>query len=176
MIIMLTDRCHGLHRIFLFVLIGVAGCNAPDNQDKTTMTGEKTATAKPMLTDLDGRSINLQQFKGKTIFLNFWATWCKPCIYEMPSIKNAQDKLSKADVVFLLASNENADEIREFEKMYNYNFNYLKVVNLEELGVEGLPTTYIFNPRGELVFSETGYRKWDDSTNIEMILKINDQK
>ncbi len=176
MITMLANRCKALREMLLVVLIGAVGCNGPDNRDKAAMPEEKTAITKLMLTDLDGRSIDLEQFKGRTVFVNFWATWCKPCIHEMPSIKNAKAELSKTDIVFLLASNESPDEIREFEKIYNYNFNYARVVNLEELGVEGLPTTFIFNPRGDLVFSETGYRKWDDSTNVETILKINGQK
>ena len=47
---------------------------------------------------------------------------------------------------------------------------------MEELNIDALPTTYIFNPKGELVYSEIGFRKWDSPTNIEMISKINDQK
>lgn len=176
MITMLPDRFKVLRKIFLIVLIGVIGCNAPGNQEKAPITEEKTHLTRIFLTDLDNRPIKLEQFKGKTIFVNFWATWCKPCIHEMPSIRRVQDSLGKSGIIFLLASNESSDEIREFEKINKYNFNYARVINMEELGVQGLPTTYIFNPRGELVFSETGYRKWDDSTNIETILKINNQK
>ena len=165
-----------MRNLLLIVLIGISSCNEAKEEKKVSVPEEKKAIAKVVLTDLDDQSIDLNQFEGKTIFLNFWATWCKPCIFEMPSIKRVQDSLSKNGIVFLLASNESSDEIREFEKNYNYNFNYTKVVNLEELGVQGLPTTYIISPEGKLVFSETGYRKWDDSINIEMLLKINNQK
>lgn len=164
-----------MRKIVLLILIGFTGCNQAKVKE-SPVSVDKSAPDKILLTDLNGQTVALTQFKGRTVFINFWATWCKPCIKEMPSIKIMQDKLSTTDIVFLLASNESPDEVREFEKIYNYNFNYVTVVNLEELGIEGLPTTYIFNPGGELVFSETGYRKWDDSTNIEMILKINNQK
>ena len=176
MIAMLANRSISLRKMLLVLFIAAAGCTGLGDRNGAATPEKKTSIAKPMLTDFDGRSIDLEQFKGRTIFLNFWATWCKPCIHEMPSIKSAQAGLSKTGIVFLFASNEDADEIKDFEKIYNYNFNYVKVRNLEELGMEGLPTTYIFNPRGELVFSETGYRKWNDSANIKMILKITEQK
>ncbi|HUC83092.1 MAG TPA: TlpA disulfide reductase family protein [Flavisolibacter sp.] len=161
--------------VLLAMLIAICGCTAPDQQ-KTTIPKEKRLIAKPMLTDLDSKPIDLAQFEGKTIFLNFWATWCKPCIYEMPSIKRAQDSLHNRGVIFLLASDESSEEIREFQKNNTYHFNYARVMNLEELGIQGLPTTYIFSPAGELVFSETGFRKWDDSSNMAMILKINSKR
>ena|SRR5688572_3238035 len=164
-------------RIIGFVFFaGFFACQDGIKEEKPIASEKKNAITDVVLTDMNNQPINLEQLKGKTVFINFWATWCKPCIQEMPSIKNAQEKLRKTDIVFLLASNEPGDEIIEFEKNYNYNFNYAKVTNLEELGVIGLPTTYIFNQRGELVFSETGYRNWDDTSNIEMILKINSQK
>lgn len=165
-----------MRNLLLILLIGIGSCKEAKEERNALVPEEKEAIAKVVLTDLDNQSIDLKNYEGKTIFLNFWATWCKPCIFEMPSMKRVQDSLSKNGIVFLLASNESSDEIREFEKNYNYNFNYTKVVNLEELGVQGLPTTYIISPEGKLVFSETGYRKWDDSINIEMLLKINNQK
>lgn len=152
----------------LLILALFFGCNAP---------GDKAvAISKVVLTDLEGRSIDLGQFKGKTVFINFWATWCKPCIQEMPLIKKVQDSLSKNGIIFLLASEEDSDNIREFENSYNFNFNYARVLNLQELDIYGLPATHIFNPQGARKFAETGYRKWDDSVNIAMILKINSEK
>lgn len=76
----------------------------------------------------------------------------------------------------MLASDETPDQIREFKEHYPFNLNFVRLVNMEELSLDGLPTTYIYNPKGEKVFAETGYRKWDDSSNIEMMLKINNQK
>lgn len=165
-----------MRNILFILLIGVGGCKESTKEKEATLLQENKGFAKVRLTDLNNQPINLDQFKGRTIFINFWATWCKPCIQEMPSIKNAQELLSKNGIVFLLASNESPDQINEFKNDHDYNFNYVRLVNMEELNVEVLPTTYIFNPKGELAFSEMGYRKWDDSSTIEMILKINVQK
>lgn len=165
-----------MRKILLILLIGISGCKETKKENETVPLQEKKPITNVRLTDLNNQPINLDQFKGRTIFINFWATWCKPCIQEMPSIKNAKELLIKHGIVFLLASNESPDQINEFKNDHDYNFNYVRLVNMEELHVEVLPTTYIFNPKGELVFSEMGYRKWDDSSNIEMILKINVQK
>ncbi len=53
-----------------------------------------------------------------------------------------------------------------------YKFHYVHLENTEQLKIQALPTTFIFNGKGELKFSESGFRKWDDATNIELITKI----
>lgn len=165
-----------MRKILFILVIGISSCNEQAGNKKKQPVGDQKTLVKVKLTDLDGRPISLDQFKGKTIFLNFWATWCKPCIREMPSIDSAQKLISEEGVVFLLASDETPDQIREFKEYYQFNLNFVRLANMEELSMEGLPTTYIYNPKGEKVFAETGYRKWNDSSNIEMILKINSQK
>jgi thiol-disulfide isomerase/thioredoxin len=163
-------------RNILFVLfIAISSCQEPA-ETKTENAESKKVTDSIKLADLEGNPIYLSQYRGKTVFLNFWATWCKPCVYEIPSIKNAKDILTNKEIVFLLASDESLEQINDFKKSNYPDLNYVRLLNLEEQRFDALPTTYIFSPTGELKFAETGYRKWDDSTNIEIILKINNQK
>ena len=162
--------------ILFTILLGWMACNEPASDKDTKPENDQKKITTVKLADLNGRPINLDQFKGRTIFLNFWATWCKPCIREMPSIDSAQQLLGKNGVVFLLASGETPEQIQEFRQHYPFNLNFVRLTNMEELNMDGLPTTFIYNPKGEKVFAETGYRKWNDSTNLEMILKINNQK
>jgi thiol-disulfide isomerase/thioredoxin len=152
------------------LLLLVLGCKGRD-KDKDVIDSD-ISFDKVNLTDLENNPISMGQYKGKTIFINFWATWCKPCIAEMPSIQNAQDVLRNEGVVFLLASNESIEEINSFRNAHNYNFNYTRIDNSEELNIQGLPTTFIFDQKGQLVFSEMGARKWDEKDNIDMVLKI----
>lgn len=161
--------------ILLVLVISIVSCKEPLKEKNTKPEPERNDTERVKLADLDGQHIQLDQYKGKTIFLNFWATWCKPCIREIPSIKAAKDSLSKEGIVFLFASDEVPELIKEFKTDHNPDLNYVRVLNLEELNIQGLPTTYVYNPNGQLVFAETGYRKWDDSANIQMLLKINNQ-
>lgn len=158
------------------LFIAISGCTGPASENQKLSIQEKKITPVVKLVDLNDQPVDLDQFKGKTVFINFWATWCKPCIREIPSIDSAQKLLTKKEVVFLLASGETADQINEFKKEHNSGLSYVRLLNPEELAMEALPTTYIFNPKGELAFSETGYRKWDDKGNIELILQINNQK
>lgn len=145
--------------LFLLVLLACSG-------------GKETDIAKIKLKELNDQPIDFAQYEGKTVFVNFWATWCKPCIQEMPTIENAQNDLKNENVIFLFASNEDLDQIVAFKKRRAYNFHYVLLENMEELRIQSLPTTFIFNSEGKLKFSETGYRKWDDPDNIELITKI----
>ncbi len=138
-------------------------------EDSATKKETKSELDKIQLTELDGTPIDLNDYKGKTIFLNFWATWCKPCIQEMPSIANAMEKVNKDDVVFLFASTEEAEEIRSFKEKKPFPFHYVKVNNFETLDIMTIPTTFIFNSKGKRVFNEMGYRKWDTKQNISII-------
>ena len=94
----------------------------------------------------------------------------------MPSIQEAMKRLKNEKIEFFFASDETAEQIEGFKAANNYDFNYVKVGNLGELNITGLPTTFIFNPNGELVFSEMGYRKWDDKANISLILNTGELK
>ena len=66
------------------------------------------------LTDLSGNAVSLQDFQGKHIFLNFYATWCAPCRKEMPDLINASKKLTADDVLFIAVSDEDVGKIKRF--------------------------------------------------------------
>ena len=161
-----------LRKISIALLFGIVGC-VGDNKDKSAShTEENLEIGKLALKDLNDHVINLKEYKGKIIFINFWATWCKPCLEEMPSIQKAQEILKDKSIIFLFASDELAEQIENFKSEHDYNFNYVRTENLAELNILALPTTFIFDINGKLVFNEMGYRKWDDKTNIDLILKI----
>ena len=160
------------HAITIAFLIGITGCNDAVKTEPDSSAQVIREIDKIKLSNFEGKVISLKQFEGKTIFINFWATWCKPCVKEMPSIKEAQNILKNEEVIFLMASSESAAQIEEFKKNHEYSFDYVRIENSEEMNVQTLPVTFIFNSKGNLVFSEAGLRKWDDKNNIDMILKI----
>lgn len=152
-------------------LIGLSGCN-DRIKEKSSPSELNREIDKVRLTDLNGKPTSLNQYEGKVVFINFWATWCKPCLEEMPSIQEAQNILQNEKVIFVMASNESAEQIGEFSKQHDYKFIYVRIENSEEMNVQSLPTTYIFNAKGARVFSESGSRKWNEKNNIDTILKI----
>ncbi len=155
-----------MKHIYILLLIGlITQCTSSDKKSDSTLNSIA-------LTDLSGKSVSLDLYEGKTVFINFWATWCKPCIQEMPTIATMMEKFKSDKVVFLFASNEDLDQIEKFEKKHSFGFHYVRVDNFEKLNIQALPTTYIFNSDGELEFSEVGFRSWDSAENIELISKI----
>jgi peroxiredoxin len=104
------------------------------------------------LTDLDGAPQSLNQYRGKIVLLNFWATWCKPCTTEMPAMQACYDKLQDKGFV-VLAVNELEDDakVREHTKQYGHTFPILmdrdnKVAN--QFGVYGLPVSVFIDEKG----------------------------
>ena len=156
---------HPVLTLWIFTVL-LLGCSSK-NKEKNTIRLDDIK-----LSTLSGEKIDMEEFKGKTVFINFWATWCKPCVQEMPTINSAQSMFNDNDVVFLFASNEEIDRINAFSTKHPYEFRYVKLENMEELKIQALPTTFIFDSDGELQFSETGFRMWDEQTNIDLISKI----
>jgi len=152
------------------LLIVTSACGTSSNENKQDLTLENTAAVTTLpkidrikLEDLEGNEINLSDFKGKRVFLNLWATWCKPCIAEMPSIDRAFQHLKNEDFVFLLASDEKMEKIRRFvEKRGDFSFQFVHMINsVYDLEVVALPTTLIINRNGEIVYEKAGAREWD---------------
>ena len=155
--------------LLAFIIIA---CNDSKKQESKPVPPSQIEVDKVKLTSLTGKSIDMKQYKGKTVFINFWATWCKPCLEEMPTIKKAMDFLKNEKIEFLFASDESTEAINAFETQHRYGLYYARAGNIEDLNIIGLPTTFIFDKDGRQVFSEMGYRKWDDKANIDLLLKI----
>jgi len=156
----------------IIILFAIVGCSSPTREGQSVVVASQIK-----LTDLNGKEVNLSDYTGKTIFVNFWATWCRPCILEMPGIAALENNLSGQNIVFFFASDEEVEKIIKFKESRGMTSNFVRVENPEALGIEALPTTFIFDGRGNLIFSEVGFRKWDDPATIEMVTKlINDHE
>lgn len=152
-----------MRRIFFFSFLIIFGCGGVKKAD------QKITLDAIQLTDLSGKAVDVSQFKGKAVLINFWATWCKPCLQEMPSLANAQNQLKDAPIVFLFASNETLERIARFKNKQKFEFNYFHLGNMEALNIQALPTTFIFDREGELKFSEAGFRDWTSPESIQVI-------
>lgn len=124
------------------------------------------------LNDLNENPIDLDQYQNKVMLLNFWATWCAPCIEEMPSLQKLSTLLPADSIVFVLASNESAKRIAAFQAGQTSTFQFVQLENMEELGVQVLPTTYVIDRKGEVVFSEVGKQQWDSPEYVERLKRI----
>lgn len=121
--------------------------------------------------DQHGRVLRLKDFSEKPIFLNFWATWCPPCVAEMPSIERLENEFGD-QVHFIFISNEMKHTTQNFLSEHQYNFESYRPRNREpgELLVSSLPTTFIISKDGRIVVRKTGNHKWD-SDGVKELLK-----
>ncbi|PCJ23682.1 MAG: thioredoxin [Flavobacteriales bacterium] len=125
---------------------------------------------------LDGNMVNMADYKGKVIFLNFWATWCLPCVAELPSINKLYNKLKGENIAFLLVSNEKMEKVKAYHqrKKYDVPFHIIdEDGNIPRLYYsESIPTTYIINKEGRVVKVSVGAEDWDDDEFIKSIKKL----
>lgn len=164
-------------KVVVFILaLYLGGCTSSTTSE-TTSTETTSTETKSLLKDiklktLEGNDVDIEQYKGKNLFINFWATWCRPCIKEMPSIEKVQSQLKAENIEFLLASNETRSQIKSFTQSHGYKFNYVQLdMPLAQIDIQGLPTTIIVNPEGEIVFTEMGARDWSSEESIQLIKK-----
>ena len=113
------------------------------------------------LTDTTGKKHNLSQYKGKWVIINYWATWCPPCLEEVPDLVALYDSRKNKDVLILgvVFDYKSAKEVAEY--VDDMLMSYPIVLGDDEVAsqigqAEVLPTTFIYNPRGELVKTKHG--------------------
>ena len=123
------------------------------------------------LKNLYGKEISLNQFRGKHVLINFWATWCGPCKIEMPSLEALYERFKDRNFVLLAISNDmfGANIVKPFVKAHNINFpvlldQRLKVSNA--FGVVSLPTTFMIDPQGKIIGALFGAEDWATPSNI----------
>ena len=112
-----------------------------------------------------GEMIDLADARGKVIFLNFWATWCPPCLAEMPSVNSLRSKFKDdPSVVFVLADiDNNLKRSDRFMKDHQYDLPVYEPAGIvpESIFQGTVPTTVIVNKKGEIVFSHEGMANYD---------------
>ena len=125
---------------------------------------------KTSFIDLDENNLDLSVFNEGKIVISYWATWCAPCIKEMPSIKRAEEILEDYGYTFLLVSDETIAKISNFKNAMNFDLKFLKSnKSFESLGVYAMPTSYIFNENGEIVETFIGVIEWDSEEIINKL-------
>lgn len=154
-------------RILILICCISVSCKS-EKENKLSHT-EKEA----LFTDMDGLPVTLEQFKGKRVLVNFWATWCVPCLKEFPSIEEAQELLLDENYVFLFPSPDSEKKIKAFDKSKGYSFTYLSLnQSLDKLNIYALPTTIIYTTDGGIYKKIDGSIDWSSPEIIEMLRSV----
>ena len=127
--------------------------------------------------DRDGAVHTLQDYAGQVLVVNFWATWCPPCVRELPALDRLQQQLADDGVVVLGVNlGETAEDINTFlQRVVDVDFTLLLDPTMNastEWGIRGLPTTYIIDDHGQILFEVLGDKHWDDPVIVEQIRAV----
>jgi len=125
----------------------------------------------------ENTSVNLKQSKGKVVLVNLWATWCPPCVAEMPSLQKLYDAYGD-QVDFYFVTAEERLVVTKFMKKKGYTFPvYLQRFNAPaQLQEQSLPTTFLIGKDGKIVIRKTGAADWDSKSTREIVEQLLDFK
>lgn len=154
---MRMKKCYAWLLPFVFTLSCLP---AGKNEGVGTTSGVRDQL---QLTTLTGEQLDASDFEGKYLFVNFWATWCGPCVQEMPSIDSMAAHFGNDKLAILLISNEKPSRVTHFvETQAVKSPVYFMPNSLETFDIDGLPTTLLIDPRGDEIMRRTGAYRWND--------------
>ena len=126
---------------------------------------------------LNQKPFFVSDYLGKVVLINFWATWCGPCVEELPSLNNLAKKY-KDELVVLAISDESADTIKNFLMAFpDFHSNFILANKSKQetqaiFSIKMLPETYILNKKGILMERIVGPQKWDSKSWLKKIQEI----
>lgn len=170
----------GLHtEVFGFLQRGIlkTGLFNPDVSVKEDMAIYPQADYTLRLINSKGESVNMEEYKGKVIFLNLWATWCPPCIAEMPGINALYNDVQDEGIVFLMLSlDEDFDKAKKFNEKKGFDFEvYTLAGGIPPMyNSQSIPSTFVIDAEGRLVLSHQGMADYGDDDFKDFLLRLRD--
>lgn len=171
------------------LLLLAAGCTrqspAPEQANAVAADAAPTAAASVVdrshkgeaapdaaLTSVDGKAVPLASFKGKPVLVNLWATWCAPCVAEMPTLDRAAAALGERLTVLAVNQGDDASKVRAFlaGKPLAHARPVLDAQMAVSLGLNAnLPTTILYDAAGHELWRVTGGRDWSSAASLTLI-------
>ena len=164
---MIVIQIQTLAGVFIYSLLAFGPANNALAINSHIVPVAKPYPAHPVqLKDLDDKVVRLSDFKGKTVIINFWATWCPPCRRELPSMQHTYEAFKGKNLVILgINVGEDWETIAPFIAPYKLAFPILMDIDSSELTkwkAIGLPSSFVINGKGIVTHRFTGGRDWDD--------------
>ena len=151
-------------------------CKSPSTEPAATELSAESVSNRnqPAVSfeNVAGEEIALHPQNNQWTVLHFWATWCKPCLAEFPELKNAMPRLDTDKVEFLLATDEELDQIEAFQKKHQTGLDLIRMKSgaLADFEIYALPTTIILDKDGKEVYRHAGQLKWAEVASIDQLV------
>ena len=129
--------------------------------------------------DAQGNERDWQDYEGEYLLVNFWASWCSPCVVELPSLEKLKNRFSGKGVEVIAISldrNKSMDQIKEFLKNRGIG-NFAVYMDLDRevennIFMRGIPTTYLLGPKGNIRYIFEGDANWDSPDSINFFERL----
>jgi peroxiredoxin len=124
------------------------------------------------LPDLNGKVHKLQDYHGKPLIINFWATWCPPCRAELPSMNRAWKKIHSNITMIAINMGEDEATINRFLIDHPIDFQVLldkTSSSMQQWPIHGLPTSFVVSPEGIIYYQAVGEREWDSELLLQKV-------
>lgn len=144
-----------------------------DEQDRYIINNQ---TRSWILYDYEGNVYEFDDFKNKPIFLNMWATWCPPCVAELPAILELY-QANKQTANFILVSNESPPIVMEFAQKHGYTdlpFYYTTTTPVD-FESQSIPTTFIVSKEGKVMLKKKGAARWNSDKTVKLLKQLNEE-
>ena len=173
-------------QLLFIIIICLTAFSAPANSDAENTEKiklpfgirfyETGAAQNFVLQDIDGEDFELKSTRGHWVFLHFWASWCGPCVQEMPTIQILADNLKDENFqIVMINTAEEEDAIFTFLGEMNIELNSLMDADGQVSEVwkpRGLPTTFLINPQGEVKYQAIGGREWNKPEYVNFLKQL----
>lgn len=160
-------------QVFLSKGLALFSPSVVDKEDRV-----KLDTYDWNLVDESNAQFNFNTTRGKVVVINFWATWCPPCIAEMDSLEELYNTFSdNPEVEFLFVTSDPLEKIKAFKKKDQYTMPVYRPVSAvpEALNVSSIPRTFILDKEGTIVVDKTGVSNWSSEKVLKLIESLVNQ-
>lgn len=167
--------------LFFALLIGCGSSDDPrqtEEKEKDEPQAEAEYVEQATFTDLEGDTVSISDFKGKVVMIDFWETWCKPCLASFPTMQKLQEEYPDDFIVLAVTPGftDTEEDARSFAREHDYTFEYLMDTNKlhQDLGVQGIPFKVYVDAEGNFIKKAMGsYGPDEDYKKIKEIIEEN---
>lgn len=164
-----------MNKLFLLIVLGCMVLLG-SAQARELQPYKGGATPPLILKDLNGKTVNLKDYRGQVVLINFWATWCPPCRAEMPSMQRLKEKMAgKPFAILAVDMGETQDVVRAYIREIKTDFTVLLDKDghaLKAWKVFAFPTSYVVDAQGKIRYGLFGASEWDEAGTVEKITRL----